>query len=328
VPNIPGTGINLSVGDWTSLASAGLKPGPPPHAPGASGASSVSDVNTTVGPTSRGQAGYERRVAWLEEDVAVLHRRLRDEVHDGSTVVGAGASGLRALVARLDGELAAERHAREGLEVRLRDLEKAIVQERKDREALLRGFSAELESTMRTLIARIDDGISAGAAAMRERTDQTELRLRTLIKRVDEGLSAGAAALQDTLNDANGLASPVGTSTRGRVQQETGDSGPPRWPPQSFTAEQGHVPGSSFTVDAAHADMRAQVRANQALSPSSSFPCTMQVPGSGLNRRVGSAVLPAPAAPASGYLHTAAGTAPPAPQLTLNGGSVGGTRGF
>merc|ERR1719161_3402999 len=66
----------------------------------------------------------------------------------------------------------------------------------------LRAFSSELETTMRGLIGRIDEGLSAGAAAMRERTDQTEDRIRGLIKRVDEGLSAGAAALQDTLVSA------------------------------------------------------------------------------------------------------------------------------
>jgi len=164
-----------------------------------------SDVNTSASGSmkqSGGHAGFERRVAWLEEDVAVLHRRLRDECVEGSGGAGNGNGdqGLRALVARLDGELVAERHLREAMEARMSSLEDAICGERKDREEQLRNFSDELEMTMRGLIGRIDEGLSAGALAMRERTEQTEVRLRTLIKRVDEGLTLGAAALQDTLS--------------------------------------------------------------------------------------------------------------------------------
>merc|ERR1712232_957917 len=153
-----------------------------------------------VGLDATKQAGFERRVAWIEEDVAVLHRRLRDECVDN--VGGAsGDAGLRAMVARLDGELAAERRARESMGSRMNSLEQAIKQERKERETHLQSFSSELEATMRGLIARIDEGLSAGAAGMRDRTDVTEVRLRSLIQRVDEGLSAGAVALQDTLSN-------------------------------------------------------------------------------------------------------------------------------
>jgi len=159
----------------------------------------VQQSEPTEAGSSQGQVGFERRVAWLEEDVAVLHRRLRDECNEGGTVGAGGDSGLRALVARLDGELSAERRSREAMEGRLQTLEDCIRHERKERETQLRAFSSELETTMRGLIGRIDEGLSAGAAAMRERTDQTEDRLRGLIVRVDEGLSAGAAALQDTL---------------------------------------------------------------------------------------------------------------------------------
>jgi hypothetical protein len=135
-----------------------------------------------------------------------LHRRVRDECGEGNS---SGDSGLRALVARLDGELSAERRSREALEARMTHLEDSIRHERKGREAQLRGFSAELETTMRGLIGRIDEGLSAGAAAMSERTDATEARLRGLIKRVDEGLSAGAAALQDTLCATGALSAPT-----------------------------------------------------------------------------------------------------------------------
>lgn len=134
----------------------------------------------------------------------MLHRRLRDECDDSGGNMGSTCDdlGLSALVQRLDDELAGERRARESLQTRMNQLQDAIMSERKEREVQLRGFSAELEATMRGLIGRIDDGISVGAASMRERTDETETRLRSLIRRVDEGLSAGAAALQDTISSA------------------------------------------------------------------------------------------------------------------------------
>lgn len=157
------------------------------------------ETASTEAGSTQGQPGFERRVAWLEEDVAVLHRRLRDECNEGGSVGASGDSGLRALVARLDGELSAERRSRESLEARIVSLEDSIRHERKERETQLRSFSSELETTMRGLIERIDDGLSLGATAMAERTNDTEDHLRRLILRVDEGLSAGAAALQDTL---------------------------------------------------------------------------------------------------------------------------------
>jgi len=118
-------------------------------------------------------------------------------------------------VARLDGELEAERLARDGLSARMKQLEDSILQERMERQMQLRGFSTELEATMRGLIGRIDEGIAAGATLMRERTDETEARLRSLIQRVDVGLSAGAAALQEPIKEqgdalfAPGVQSPT-----------------------------------------------------------------------------------------------------------------------
>jgi len=110
-------------------------------------------------------------------------------------------AGLSALVARLDAELEAERLARDNLNLRIKRLEESILQERVERQSQLRGFSTELEATMRGLIGRIDEGIAAGATLMRERTDDTESRLRSLIQRVDVGLSAGAAALQEPIKE-------------------------------------------------------------------------------------------------------------------------------
>jgi len=155
----------------------------------------------TSSTSARQQAGYERRLSWLEEDVSVLHRRLRDDCGDANGSV-VGDTGLRALVSRLDAELASERRSREAMDARLTSMEAGLRSERTERETQLRGFSNELETTMRGLICRIDEGLSAGAHAMRERTDATEMRLRSLIERVDQGLSAGAAELQDTLSGA------------------------------------------------------------------------------------------------------------------------------
>mmetsp|Transcript_118958 Transcript_118958/g.237116 ORF Transcript_118958/g.237116 Transcript_118958/m.237116 type:complete len:263 (-) Transcript_118958:315-1103(-) len=132
---------------------------------------------------------------------------------------GALDSGLSALVARLEGELEAERLARDGLNSRMKQLENSILQERIERQTQLRGFSTELEATMRGLIGRIDEGIAAGATLMRERTDDTEARLRSLIQRVDVGLSAGAAALQEPIKEKGdatftpGVRSPVRTGS-------------------------------------------------------------------------------------------------------------------
>lgn len=287
-------GMNLNVGQpvTDSPRSNSLKAYP-------QGAFSVADTTATSGQT--GQAGFERRVAWLEEDVAVLHRRLRDECGDGVTGMGgaAGDSGLRALVARLDGELSAERRAREQLEARMINLEQAICHERKEREAQLRGFSTELETTMRGLIGRIDEGLSAGAAAMRERTDATEHRLRTLIRRVDEGLSAGAAALQDTLSATGAL------TVLNEMQEQDGQQLMAQTAPGvrsehevAFAAEQVPVENIHSYEQLRQENLRLreqraqingprQVVANtQGLTPSASpslaVPRTIQVPGSGL----------------------------------------------
>jgi len=96
---------------------------------------------------------------------------------------------LMQLVKRLDEELAAERLSREALQVRVLVLEEGLSHEQYTRRETLRGFSQELEVTIKALIGRIDHGISTGAAALRERTQSTEHKLRSLIEKVDEGLA-------------------------------------------------------------------------------------------------------------------------------------------
>lgn len=157
--------------------------------------------NGTV--VNRQQAGFERRVSWLEEDIKVLQRRSRDEQSNASSNVS-----LHTVLARFEGELAAERVARQVLESRVAQLSDALLNERRERELQLNSISHELQMTISGLITRIDSGLSAGGAQSEQQStilareaaaEAAEERLRGLIRRVDEGLSAGAAALQDTL---------------------------------------------------------------------------------------------------------------------------------
>jgi len=170
----------------------------------------LSDVGASNTHLARNQAGLERRLAWMEEDVALLHRRLRDECEKSSARGGMGGGhspefddgGLRELVARLDHQLEEQLRS---LEARLGAVEETILIERRDREAQILGFSEEIDATMRALIGRIDEGLNAGVLAeARGHGEGAELRLRTLMRRVDEELSVGAAMLQDTLSAANG----------------------------------------------------------------------------------------------------------------------------
>jgi len=301
------SGISSAVG---KLQSAGAMR-QMSHQPSAA----MSDLNTSVGASSmsRAQLGFERRIAWLEEDVSVLHRRLRDECIEGPGGVASGDQALRSLVARLDGELAAERRSRESVEARLALLEEALQAERREREVQLRQFSSELDSTMKALINRIDEGLSNGAASMRERTDDTEARLRTLIARVDKGLGAGAAALQGTLDAA---AAAAGSSPGGPAGNRP--RSPKRSNPTPVTAGaagsaplQAHMQRPVAVGQAGDdapqqlmqtysqlqqenrwlKERRAQMHGSAAspgqgvtpsCTPSLAYPSTLQVPGSGL----------------------------------------------
>jgi len=202
-----------------------------------------SDGNTSVqgAPYSRQQAGFDRRIAWLEEDVAMLHRRFRDDTDGGA----GGDDGFRAWMSRMDAEITEERAARARLEARLDGMLEMLAMERRERQAQLKNFSSELEHTLRDLIGRIDDGLSVGASASAVSADATEERLRTLIKRIDEGLLTGAAALQDTLSLAGATTgeeqrmsqppTPLGTGLAASLPAPAGNS------PQS---EGGHSDGA------------------------------------------------------------------------------------
>jgi len=159
----------------------------------------MSEMNTTIGNPSeigsRAQLGFERRLAWLEEDVSVLHRRLRDECSEGGPGgAAAGDQGLRALVMRVDAELSSEHRAREGVEAKLASFQDALHAQRRELEAQMHSFSAGMEGMMGTLVDRIDRGLSNGAATLRLSTEETEVRLRNLMATMDQGSSAADVA--------------------------------------------------------------------------------------------------------------------------------------
>lgn len=159
------------------------------------------DFSSTEGTginQQRARQSFEQRVAWLEEDVALLQRRFRDEG------CAKDDSGLRALDSRLELEFAAERRAREAIECRVASFEESLQKEQRDRardlEERLNDFTHGIEVAMKAVVQSIEESLQSSTAAMKDRSDQTELRLRMLLKRVDEGLSAGAVALQDTIS--------------------------------------------------------------------------------------------------------------------------------
>lgn len=227
----------------------------------------ASDISSTVG--TRAQISVERRVAWLEEDVAVLHRRMRDG--DGENASNAGNAGsredggVRVLISRLDGEILAERRTREGLEMRLASVEELLRQERMERETQLRSFSVELETTMKGLISRIDEGLNLNTTGITRHTavETSEDRIRNLITRVDKGLSQGMAQLQNTLTQqaaATGVLdqtkrisrapSPVRGEVRAQSPARTRGQSPvqpqqPQQPPPANRGTQSPVRGQS-----------------------------------------------------------------------------------
>mmetsp|Transcript_56835 Transcript_56835/g.133502 ORF Transcript_56835/g.133502 Transcript_56835/m.133502 type:complete len:314 (-) Transcript_56835:66-1007(-) len=240
-------------------APAGLRP------EGQAARSAAQPVRRLAAPSTaqaKNNNGMERRVAWLDEDVAKLQARYQ-EACEGF----ADDPTTRQMILALTSELAAERHAREMLEIRLTQLEDAVLIERNERQSQLDGFSADIEKHMKALISRIDDGLNDGAEAMCKRSDATEDRLRTLIKRVDEGLSAGAAALQDTLQASGALSGFEGLAAS--MSQRGSRCQSPQLAATNWRS-QGGTPALSSRGVLGKA------------TPSSAVPSTLQVPGSGL----------------------------------------------
>jgi len=239
--------------------------------------------------------GFRQKLMDLEVEVPALQQRLQEESGDGAGDFDSGA-----LLARLEEGLAVERRSRAALTARMSTLEDSIRHERKSREAQLRNFSAELETTMRGLIGRIDTGLSIGAAAMRERTDATENRLRNLIQRVDGALSAGAAAAKAP-TEANVR---VGTSVTGEIASETATgkreaeqeetmsdqlvASFARIREQRQQLDERHKLGSGLNARGLDrtATPKFSLGVMDRFSPSLATPGSAQVPGSGLQSRI------------------------------------------
>lgn len=157
---------------------------------------------------------------------------------------------------------------------------------------------------MRSLISRIDEALSQGANAMRERADQTETKLKNLIRRVDDGLSFGAMNLQDTVNSAAQLFTPTlnelsaagpaafagakGQSSQGGMDKSLGKSPEQllqmmermRYDSATMRNSRGQSPQRS-----PQAPQTAPVQPQMGTAPTASplgMPFTAQVPGSGL----------------------------------------------
>jgi len=211
----------------------------------------------------------------------VLHRRLRDERGEGAdgAMSSCGGLELRALATRLESELTAERQFRQVLEARLGQLEEVVQRERREREAMLLDFSNELEATMRGLVSRIDDGLSFGAASMREHTGKTEVRLRNLLNRMDEGLSSEASGLQDTLvgGSCGAAALTPAKSSLGRQMQQQSSLRRPYSPVRNWDqAAELHGPRGLVVASPVQS-------ITPAATPSLAYPGTLQVPGTGLS---------------------------------------------
>eukprot|EP00930_Biecheleria_cincta_P000735 TRINITY_DN10174_c0_g2_i1.p1 TRINITY_DN10174_c0_g2~~TRINITY_DN10174_c0_g2_i1.p1 ORF type:complete len:442 (-),score=38.94 TRINITY_DN10174_c0_g2_i1:74-1399(-) len=207
-------------------------------------ATAVSEPKPEAPTDGQWKAACERQISWLEEDIAVLSRRIK---MDCGECVGPPAD-IAALMTCLDADAAAERQSRLQLDARLKALEDAVSQEHEERETHLQTTSNEVELAMKDLIGRIDEGLSASASSMRQRTDQTEQTLRTLIKRVDEGLSAGANALQSTLTKSL-VGFPPGSTASLTPRGRRGSQSPQQQCTLPERLEQTSLEGSSKSLE-------------------------------------------------------------------------------
>eukprot|EP00930_Biecheleria_cincta_P000734 TRINITY_DN10174_c0_g1_i1.p1 TRINITY_DN10174_c0_g1~~TRINITY_DN10174_c0_g1_i1.p1 ORF type:complete len:428 (-),score=36.54 TRINITY_DN10174_c0_g1_i1:70-1353(-) len=261
-PGVPGACSSMSPGRQPASHSQNTRasvvaadPVKPVNATAQSGptATEVSEPNPASPMGGEWKAACERQISWLEEDIAVLSKRIKRDCGE----CAGPPTDIAALVARLDADAAAERQSRQQLDARLKALEDAVSQNHEEREAHLQTTSNEVELSMKGLIGRIDEGLSAGASSMRQRTDQTEQTLRTLIKRVDECLCAGADALQRTRLSPGPA---TGLTTRGRRSSQS--------PQQRTILERLEqvVPGGSCTVSCRSDGQHLEAQANKQAS--------------------------------------------------------------
>jgi len=156
---------------------------------------SVTEVSTVPSTTLRRQESFERRIACLEEDVAMLHRRLRVEFKEGNIdntgdhAAAKSDHNIIQLVEHLDEKLAAESLARQELGARVLAVENGLTLESCERKDTLSGFSLELQTAIQSVIEKIDQGLNVGAASVREQTQSTGERIRFMMKKVNQSYS-------------------------------------------------------------------------------------------------------------------------------------------
>mmetsp|Transcript_41081 Transcript_41081/g.113163 ORF Transcript_41081/g.113163 Transcript_41081/m.113163 type:complete len:617 (-) Transcript_41081:143-1993(-) len=186
-----------------------LKSGQSAHSGGSTGTSQVGL-----------QHALERRMEWLEEDIGVTQRRLRDTFGlgpGGGCKEGApGVASLQAIALRLEAELAEERRWRDGLEAQVAQMEESLRLERANRGEALQRVSAEFGDTLKGLVDRIDTGLAEETRLLNLRASATEKALQDLVTRVERGLASGTKPLN--------LAGTGGSSASGGGA--SGDDGP------------------------------------------------------------------------------------------------------
>jgi len=217
---------------------------------------SVTDVSTVESTTSRRQESFERRIAWLEEDVAMLHRRLRDECKEGN-IDNTGDPAAKSdhnivqLVKHLDEKLAAEGLARQELGARVLSVENGLTLESCERKDTLSGFSLELQTAIQAVIEKIDQGLTRGAATVREQTQSTEERIRFMMKKVNQSYPRSLGSEWESKHIPPAPPAPLPTTPLASIvpgspiASRTASMGPPSVGQLSHSASVQHSLGAS-----------------------------------------------------------------------------------
>mmetsp|Transcript_26668 Transcript_26668/g.48888 ORF Transcript_26668/g.48888 Transcript_26668/m.48888 type:complete len:192 (-) Transcript_26668:103-678(-) len=142
---------------------------------------------------------YEQRIAWLEEDLGVLHTRVRDSLDRASgegTGNGSRSSAMRSLVERLTEELEEERRWRRELEGQVTQIEELLQQERAHRERAVAATFAEIKEVFAQLSSRVEQGVAKATSDLSDRASRTEATLKELMATVEAGVNANAEGLR------------------------------------------------------------------------------------------------------------------------------------
>mmetsp|Transcript_8040 Transcript_8040/g.17981 ORF Transcript_8040/g.17981 Transcript_8040/m.17981 type:complete len:357 (+) Transcript_8040:80-1150(+) len=142
---------------------------------------------------------YERRLAWLEEDLGVLHTRVRDSLERASgdgTGNGSRSSAMQSLVEKLMQELQEERRWRTELEGQVSQIEELLKQERAHRERAVAATFNEIEDVIKELSSRVEQGVASATNALNERASKTEATLKDLMTTVEAGLNTSTESLR------------------------------------------------------------------------------------------------------------------------------------